>query len=480
MLGRPQLFVFAGSALLAGALAPPLAAQAMAPVDAAESPTVAVGTAITYQGLLTEAGGPAAGTWDFEFLLFDAAGGGAQLGSTVTVGDLAVSAGVFTATLDFGVGVFGGGARWLEIHVRPGASGGAYTLLTPRAPLTPAPIALSLPNVYVDEAANFVGVGRSFRISGNEVFGLRAVSGADQYGGMYVETTDSGGWPFYGYATNGSFRAWTSYNGTTGDWSLYSGGGIRLRVPSTGGLRIGPATDYSLVIENTSGSDGIRVLDTGDDGIQIGSNPDIPNYGVYVPSPGVSTYGLWSNTSNASGEWALYSVDNVQAGNVFAAGMTQIARVGGEVPLEAGDLVAASGLATGVAGAQDLLPLVVPAAQPENPGAIGVVRSRMGLVPRPGKEGPDAVALESLPGPAKPGDFVALTVRGVTQVRGDGGEPIAPGERLTVGEREGVVRRLRTRSLDGMEVSEGAPIVGVAVGGLDEETGLVPVYVMLP
>ncbi len=479
MLDRLLLFVFVGSALLGGAGVAPLAAQAMAPEDAVESPAVAVGTAITYQGLLTQAGSPAAGIWDFEFLLFDAAAGPAQLGSTVTVGDLAVSAGVFTATLNFGVGVFGGGARWLEIHVRPGASGGAYTTLSPRAPLTPAPIALSLPGVYADEALSFVGVGRSFRVSGNEVFGVRAVTGADTYGGMFVETSNAGGWPFYGYATNGSFRAWTYYNGTTGDWYLYSAG-IRLRVPSSGGLRIGPATDYSLVIENTTGSDGIRILDTGDDSIQIGSGTDVANYGVYIPSPGVSTYGLWSNTSNASGEWALYSVDNIQAGNVFAAGMTQIARVGGEVPLEAGDLVAASGLATGLAGAQDLLPLVVPAAQPEHPGAIGVVRSRMGLVSRPGKEGADAFALESLPGPAKPGDFVALTVRGVTLVRSDGGESIAPGERLTVGERDGAVRLLQTRTLDGMEVSEGAPIVGVAVGSIDEETGLVPVYVMLP
>ena len=157
MLDRLLLFVFVGSALLAGAGAAPLAAQAMAPADAVESPAAAVGTAITYQGLLTQAGSPAAGIWDFEFLLFDAAAGPAQLGSTVTVGDLAVSAGVFTATLNFGVGVFGGGARWLEIHVRPGASGGAYTTLSPRAPLTPAPIALSLPGVYADEALSFVG-----------------------------------------------------------------------------------------------------------------------------------------------------------------------------------------------------------------------------------------------------------------------------------------------------------------------------------
>ena len=54
----------------------------------------------------------------------------------------------------------------------------------------------ALPNVYTDEGANFVGVGRNFRISGNEVFGVRYTGGANQYGGMYVETSDAAGWPF--------------------------------------------------------------------------------------------------------------------------------------------------------------------------------------------------------------------------------------------------------------------------------------------
>ncbi len=469
----------AGAIFVAFAAAGPVAAQSMAPGDLVAGTEAVVGTGFTYQGFLTQSGGPAFGTWDFELALFDAAAGGLQVGATAVAGDLLVTSGVFTATIDFGAAAFGGGARWLEIRVRPGGSVGAYTTLVPRQFLAPAPIALSLPNVYTDEGSNFVGVGRDFRISGSEVFGLRYTGAAGQYGGMFVETSDPGGWPYYGYATNGSFHAWTYYNGTTGDWYLYNAG-IRLTVPNEGGLRIGPALDYSLVIENTTGSDGIRVLDTGDDAIQIGSNPDIPNYGVYIPSPGVTTYGLWSNTSNALGEWALYSVDNVQAGNVFASGMTQIARVAGDQSLRSGDVVAASGFAPGLPGARDLVPRVVLAAGPDQLGVIGVVRSRMGLVPRPGKEGEDAFALESVPGAAAPGDFVALTVRGVTQARIDGIATIEVGQRLTVAEKDGTLRPLRTRTFEGMEVTEGTPVVGVAVGAVDEDSGLVPVYVMLP
>ena len=72
--------------------------------------------------------------------------------------------------------------------------------------------ALAMPNVYINEDSNFVGIGRNSRISGNEVFGVRYSGGANDYGGMYVETAHPNGWPFYGYATNGSFRAWTYYN----------------------------------------------------------------------------------------------------------------------------------------------------------------------------------------------------------------------------------------------------------------------------
>lgn len=91
------------------------------------------------------------------------------------------------------------------------------------------------------------------------MFGIRSVGSANQYGGMYVETAHANGWPFYGYATNGSFRAWSYYNGTSGDWHLYDAG-IRLTVPNEGGLRIGPSADYNLVISNTTGSDGIAMV----------------------------------------------------------------------------------------------------------------------------------------------------------------------------------------------------------------------------
>ena len=225
------VFVLLAGVLLAFAWPSAIAANSQAIVDSNRAP---VGTGFTYQGHLELDGSPADGDYDFEFALYDQEIDGTQVGFTVTLDNVSINEGFFSVELDFGNSAFGGGERWLQITVRPGDSAGAFTQLDPRQEITPAPYALTLPNVYTDEAVNFVGIGRNFRISGNEVFGVRYTGSPNQYGGMYVETSDSGGWPFYGYATNGSFRAWTYYNGTTGDWSLYNAG-IRLKCPLRAG-----------------------------------------------------------------------------------------------------------------------------------------------------------------------------------------------------------------------------------------------------
>lgn len=96
-------------------------------------------TAFTYQGRLTDGGAPANGQYDFEFKLFNSSS--VQQGITITSDNVQVDNGVFTVQLDFG-NVFDGAARLLEIGVRPGASVGAFTTLTPRQPITPSPYAI--------------------------------------------------------------------------------------------------------------------------------------------------------------------------------------------------------------------------------------------------------------------------------------------------------------------------------------------------
>jgi hypothetical protein len=100
-------------------------------------------TQFTYQGKLTDSGNPANGQYDFQFKLFDTStvGTGTQLGSTVTVPTVQVAAGIFTVQLDFGVSVFPGAARFLEIAVKQ-TSGPTFTTLGPRQPVTSNPYSI--------------------------------------------------------------------------------------------------------------------------------------------------------------------------------------------------------------------------------------------------------------------------------------------------------------------------------------------------
>ena len=99
---------------------------------------VALTTGFTFQGRLTDGGAPANGVYDLNFYLYDALAGGSQVGPVQTLGDVAVTAGLFTVTLNFG-DVFHGAQYFLDIQVRPGASAGAYTILSPREPISAVP-----------------------------------------------------------------------------------------------------------------------------------------------------------------------------------------------------------------------------------------------------------------------------------------------------------------------------------------------------
>ena len=101
----------------------------------------AQGTAFTYQGRLNASGSPANGSFDLTFSVWDAASGPSQIGTTQTKSAVSVSDGLFAVSLDFGAGIFTGAPRWLEIAVRPAASG-SFTTLTSRQPVTAAPYAM--------------------------------------------------------------------------------------------------------------------------------------------------------------------------------------------------------------------------------------------------------------------------------------------------------------------------------------------------
>lgn len=106
---------------------------------------LAQGTAFSYQGRLQDSGANANSNYDFQFTLWDALNGGTQQPQPtpvmLTKSGVAVANGVFTVQLDFGATSFPGADRWLETSVRL-AGVGAFTVLSPRQPITSASYAV--------------------------------------------------------------------------------------------------------------------------------------------------------------------------------------------------------------------------------------------------------------------------------------------------------------------------------------------------
>jgi hypothetical protein len=119
-------------------LAPLLFLAALLPWVAATE-AASLGTAISYQGRLDDAGAPASGTYSFRYRLLADPAGTTQIGPVVDLPSQPVNGGLLNASLDFGASAFNGDARWLEISVKAGGPGAAgdYIKLNPQ-PLPPA------------------------------------------------------------------------------------------------------------------------------------------------------------------------------------------------------------------------------------------------------------------------------------------------------------------------------------------------------
>ncbi len=219
-------------------------AQAQGPEGRQIGIQAALGTAFTYQGRLFNGGSPANGTYDFEFRLYDAASGGAQVGPTVTKTGVAVSDGYFTVQLDFG-NVFNGSALWLQVSVRPSGSG-SYTSLGRQA-LTAAPFAS-----YAGQAgqaasvpwSGLTGVPAGFADNTDDdtLAGLSCASGqvAKWNGSAWACANDDTG--------GGGGAAWALTGNAGTDWTLHFLGTtdsmtLTIGVNSTPALLIAPAAN---------------------------------------------------------------------------------------------------------------------------------------------------------------------------------------------------------------------------------------------
>lgn len=104
----------------------------------------ATSVSFTYQGRLTSTGTPYTGSGDITATMYDAATDGNVVANTYAVANVSFEKGIFSVRIPAGESAFeSGGNRWLEIAVRTPAGSGAYTILSPRQLITPAPTAIS-------------------------------------------------------------------------------------------------------------------------------------------------------------------------------------------------------------------------------------------------------------------------------------------------------------------------------------------------
>lgn len=183
-------------------------------------------TEFTYQGRFTDSSvaQPTNGVYQMQFALFDAAGGGNQIGATITNQAVQVVNGIFTVNLNFGADSFSGASRFLQISVFSTATN-AYVALNPRQPVTSAPYAVKSLNAATAETA----------LNSTRLGGINA----DQYvltddprldqspGGNYIQNTTSTQTADFNISGNGTTGGTLSAN-VVNSATQYNLGGSRV------------------------------------------------------------------------------------------------------------------------------------------------------------------------------------------------------------------------------------------------------------
>ena len=279
--------------------------------------------AFTYQGRLTDGAIATNGNYDLQFMLFDSLAAGTQIGSTQTVSNVAVSAGIFNVQLDFGANAFPGANRWLQIAARVNGTP-TFTTLAPRQPITSTPYAIRSLNASSADTVTVNGVpsgsgnyiqntaslqAGSFNINGNGFIGGTVGIGTttpgagtklDVNGPVQFRPGGSGG-GFINFATPNAETGLTiNGSGTPRADIRFDGATLKLLAstgslpPTTNGIIIGTngsvgigvdtvTTNAKLTLKSSTTNSGVTVF-------QIKSSDDTTQFavtdsgGVYVPS----------------------------------------------------------------------------------------------------------------------------------------------------------------------------------------------------
>ena len=248
-----------------------------------------LGTAFTYQGRLTDGANPASGNYNLRFTIYDAFTNG-TLKVVVTNASVAVTNGLFTTPVDFGLPPLNFNAVWLEIGVRTNGSAGDFTTVSPRQALLPAPYAFYALNssnaVTAGIASNLLGVLPTAQLSGTYSSALTLNNAANNLAGAFtgngaglnnVNAATLGGLGagnFWQTGGNAGTAAGVNFLGTADNQPL------ELKVKNVRALRLEPTINdlYHSNIVNVVGGSPVNYIASGVYGSVIGGGGALNYY----------------------------------------------------------------------------------------------------------------------------------------------------------------------------------------------------------
>ncbi len=271
-----------------------------------------VETSFEYQGVLDDGGIRANGLYDIAFQLFDDAGAG--VGPTYLDNDVLVSDGLFSVTVMLGE-LFSEGERLhLEVRIRQ-AGGTTFTTLSPRTLILPTPYSthaleagVSLDNEWARNGEIVSSGDTNDRVLINPDLTAGSLLNANgvfqvnfdraTFGGMWMNSQNSGGSPFYGFSSDNALIGWIDMSSVTGDMNLWNSGTIAPSL-SVADSKVTAAAD--LVVGEDVQIDGVMTKDYGTNQYRHVSPTA---YGVFRQN-GTRDSGTPNITAvwNAVGEW---------------------------------------------------------------------------------------------------------------------------------------------------------------------------------
>ena len=449
-----------------------------------------VTSSFTYQGVLKEGGQPVDGSRDMTFRLYTDDGCAAMVGDPVHR-TVAVSDGLFDASLAFDPDLYSGQALWLETEVEGTVIGCQRIRAVPYASgLRPGAIISG--SVGSDDSLFHVRSGTTAPDEGvvGAQIGRRSSLGypVGVYGYAY-DFGSTGVWgrsdSQFGWGVNGVANGWesigvrgiaTAFTSTT--YGVYgeanspygyagyfehtssSGEGVGMTaVGPTGAVITG--TDGLGLRVSASGSagddDAVRGEHTSGDGVVGFSDGagDLDNGVVGFTDGGYGVYGF----SNAFGQYAGYFDGPISADGCTGCTMSYVAQNGSKEDLQAGDPVRIEGVQAPLAGAEQ--PVMEVARAGSGDDVLGVVLGRTEItMVRPGTDDAKPGAhLGPTLGAAAPGDYLVVVVQGMAEVRVGAAGQVDSGDQIAAGD-DGAVRALDVASF------------GIVLGE-SEEDGLV-------